>query len=157
MGASGSLFSPPETTRRPRGGSLASLLLVVRPGAPSSFLFLVAMPGAPSSVLAPSSVPGPPKVVLESMPISWGGASGVFLGRQSDMAVSDRSCLGIGIVHRVLQQLFGWRPRVLQPPGHRTNGNTGGSTDRCEVGGCWRLLETAWTSPSTRAFQSLRW
>ena len=32
-----------------------SLLLVVRPGAPSSFLFLVAMPGAPSSVLAPSS------------------------------------------------------------------------------------------------------
>ena len=33
---------------------LASLLLVVRPGAPSSFLLLVAMPGAPSSVLAPS-------------------------------------------------------------------------------------------------------
>ena len=31
---------------------LASLLLVVRPGAPSSFLFLVVMPGAPSSVLA---------------------------------------------------------------------------------------------------------
>ena len=34
---------------------VASLLLVVRPGAPSSFLLLVAMPGAPSSVLAPSS------------------------------------------------------------------------------------------------------
>ena len=31
---------------------VASLLLAVRPGAPSSFLFLVAMPGAPSSVLA---------------------------------------------------------------------------------------------------------
>ena len=38
------------------------MLLVVRPGAPSSFLLLVAMPlllvampGAPSSVLAPSS------------------------------------------------------------------------------------------------------
>ena len=30
---------------------VASLLLVVRPGAPSSFLFLVAMPGAPSSAL----------------------------------------------------------------------------------------------------------
>ena len=30
---------------------VASLLLVVRPGAPSSFLFLVAMPFAPSSVL----------------------------------------------------------------------------------------------------------
>ena len=30
---------------------VASLLLVVRPGAPSSFLFLVAMPGAPSSFL----------------------------------------------------------------------------------------------------------
>ena len=30
-------------------------LLVVRPGAPSSFLFLVAMPGPPSSVLAPSA------------------------------------------------------------------------------------------------------
>ena len=35
---------------------VASLLLVVRLGAPSSFLFLVlvAMPGTPSSVLAPS-------------------------------------------------------------------------------------------------------
>ena len=32
---------------------VASLLLVVRPGAPSSFLLLVAMPGAPSSVLVP--------------------------------------------------------------------------------------------------------
>ena len=31
---------------------VASLLLVVRPGAPCSFLFLVAMPFAPSSVLA---------------------------------------------------------------------------------------------------------
>ena len=29
---------------------VASLLLVVRPGDPSSFLFLVVMPGAPSSV-----------------------------------------------------------------------------------------------------------
>ena len=29
-------------------------LLVVRPGAPSTFLFLVAMPFAPSSILAPS-------------------------------------------------------------------------------------------------------
>ena len=29
--------------------------IVVRPGAPSSFLFLVVMPGAPSSVLAPRS------------------------------------------------------------------------------------------------------
>ena len=37
------------------GALVASLLLVVRPGAPSSLLFLVAMPGAPSSVLAPSS------------------------------------------------------------------------------------------------------
>ena len=35
------------------GCNVASLLLVVRPGAPSNFLFLVAMPGAPSSVLAP--------------------------------------------------------------------------------------------------------
>ena len=35
---------------------VASLLLVVRPGAPSSFLFLVAMPGAPGSVLAPRSL-----------------------------------------------------------------------------------------------------
>ena len=36
---------------------VASLLLVVWPGAPSSvLLFLVAMPGAPSSVLAPSSM-----------------------------------------------------------------------------------------------------
>ena len=34
---------------------VASLILVVRPGAPSSFLLLVARPGAPSSVLAPSS------------------------------------------------------------------------------------------------------
>ena len=34
---------------------VASLLLVVRPGAPSSFLLLVAMPGAPSSVLVTSS------------------------------------------------------------------------------------------------------
>ena len=34
---------------------VASLLLVVRPGAPSSFLFLVAMPGAPSIVLSPSN------------------------------------------------------------------------------------------------------
>ena len=33
----------------------ASLLLIVRPGAPSSFLLLVAMPFAPSSALAPSS------------------------------------------------------------------------------------------------------
>ena len=33
---------------------VASLLLVVRPGAPSGFLLLVAMPGAPSSVLATS-------------------------------------------------------------------------------------------------------
>ena len=33
---------------------VASLLLVVRPGAPRSFLFLV-RPGAPSSVLVPSS------------------------------------------------------------------------------------------------------
>ena len=32
---------------------VASLLLAVRPGAPSSFLLLVAMLGAPSSVLAP--------------------------------------------------------------------------------------------------------
>ena len=31
---------------------VASLLLVVWPGAPSSFLFLVAMPFTPSSVLA---------------------------------------------------------------------------------------------------------
>ena len=30
---------------------IARMLLVVRPGAPSSFLFLVAMPGAPSSVV----------------------------------------------------------------------------------------------------------
>ena len=35
---------------------VASLLLVVGPGAPSSFLLLVAMPGAPNSVLVPSSV-----------------------------------------------------------------------------------------------------
>ena len=34
---------------------VASLLLVVRPGAPSSFLFLVAMPGASSSAPAPVS------------------------------------------------------------------------------------------------------
>ena len=34
---------------------VAFLLLVVRPGAPSSFLFLVVRPGAPSSVLAPKS------------------------------------------------------------------------------------------------------
>ena len=39
-----------------RNGLVASLFLVVRPGAPSSFLFLVAMPGAPSSVLVPSSI-----------------------------------------------------------------------------------------------------
>ena len=37
-------------------GGIASLLLVVRPGAPSSVLLLLAaMPGAPSSVLAPGS------------------------------------------------------------------------------------------------------
>ena len=35
--------------------SILDLLLVVRPGAPSSFLFLVAMPGAPS-VLAPCAL-----------------------------------------------------------------------------------------------------
>ena len=34
---------------------LPAALLVVRPGAASSFLFLVVRPGAPSSVLAPSS------------------------------------------------------------------------------------------------------
>ena len=34
---------------------MASLLLVVMPGAPSSFLLLVVRPGALSSVLAPSS------------------------------------------------------------------------------------------------------
>ena len=34
---------------------MSFLLLVVRPGVPSSFLLLVAMLGAPSSVLAPRS------------------------------------------------------------------------------------------------------
>ena len=33
--------------------TVASLLLVAMPGAPSSFLLLVVRPGAPSSVLAP--------------------------------------------------------------------------------------------------------
>ena len=42
--------------RIPRGAkSVATLLLVAMPGAPSSFLFLVVWPGAPSSDLAPSS------------------------------------------------------------------------------------------------------
>ena len=48
--------SLPETERSNRNSLVnivASLLLVVRPGAPSSFLLLVEMPGAPSSVLAP--------------------------------------------------------------------------------------------------------
>ena len=39
---------------KPINKLVASLLLVVRPGAPSSFLLLVEMPFAPSSVLAPS-------------------------------------------------------------------------------------------------------
>ena len=39
---------------RPRA-PISFLFLVVRPGTPSSFLFLVVRPGAPSSVLAPSS------------------------------------------------------------------------------------------------------
>ena len=47
--------------------SVASLLLVAMPGAPSSFLFrVVVRPGAPSSVLAPSSdaeVQGPVRLV----------------------------------------------------------------------------------------------
>ena len=39
-----------------RPGALTSfLLLVVRPGAPTSFLLLIVRPGAPSSILAPSS------------------------------------------------------------------------------------------------------
>ena len=49
------------------GALVASLLLVVRPGATSSVLapssvlarIVVAMPGAPSSVIAPSSVLAP--------------------------------------------------------------------------------------------------
>ena len=43
---------PPRRDRAILLRILVSLFLVVRPGAPSSFLFLVAMPGAPSSVLA---------------------------------------------------------------------------------------------------------
>ena len=42
----------------PFAPSSVLLLLVVRPGAPSSFLLLVAMPGGSSSVLAPSSDAG---------------------------------------------------------------------------------------------------
>ena len=42
---------------------VASLLLVARPGAPSSFLFLVAMPGAPRT-LAPRSKRGISKVLI---------------------------------------------------------------------------------------------
>ena len=41
------------------GASSASLLLVVRPGAPSSFLLLVVRPGASSSVLARSKARSP--------------------------------------------------------------------------------------------------
>ena len=39
---------------------VASLLLVVRPGALSSFLLLVAIPGAPSSFLLLVAMPGAP-------------------------------------------------------------------------------------------------
>ena len=55
--------SLPPTVGRDEEGALvalgapvlvASLLLAIRPGAPSSFLLLVAMPFAPSSVLVPS-------------------------------------------------------------------------------------------------------
>ena len=45
---------PPAAPKDAKDNLVASLLLVVRPGAPSSFVFLVAMPFAPSSVLAPN-------------------------------------------------------------------------------------------------------
>ena len=51
-GAAHNAHDTPKEQRLKREGSL---LLVVRPGAPRSFLLLVEMPGAPSSVLAPSS------------------------------------------------------------------------------------------------------
>ena len=66
------LGSKPNPTHMPYASSpyervhflFASLLLVVRPGAPtcSSFLLLVVRPGAPSSVLAPSSLLPPGRV-----------------------------------------------------------------------------------------------
>ena len=66
---------------------VASLLLVVRPGAPSSFLFLVAMPGAPSSVLVPSRAPslsltGPGSAVGGLRAVSGGLISGSRLDRR---------------------------------------------------------------------------
>ena len=36
------------------------------------------------------------------LPISWGGDRGVFLGRQSVLAVPDRSCLGYILVSILL-------------------------------------------------------
>ena len=54
--------APGLTTRNKK--LVASLLLVVRPGAPSSVLALVVRPGAPSSVLALVVRPGAPSSVL---------------------------------------------------------------------------------------------
>ena len=59
-----------QNLRNARGNIVvAPLLLVARPGAPSSFLFLVAMPGAPSSVLAPSLAVSALRKLLSIAPV----------------------------------------------------------------------------------------